>query len=358
MDKTVSEKKPIREYKKHQENLKCILQYSNASMIRGKDAEGYGCNFCPKRFPIPHDLKSHFLLEHNKVSLTKLPKFTDYLLKLDITHLKCRLCEKLFSSLDSFCTHLGNDHKKILHTDIKNEIIPFKFESETLQCAVCSAIFTNFKILQEHMHVHFSNYQCEVCCAGFISRRRLVGHQRRHGNTAAPCSHCAKVFSCDQKRRDHEQRIHLGLKKRNKCRFCDEKFADYWTKVDHMVKEHGLPRVVLKCQACDRTFENKRALTRHVKKDHLMERKHVCNVCDMRFYLKHRLKDHMLVHSGEKQFQCHVCSRWYATKKSVRQHLRSHADDRRHACTLCVQAFVQQNTLKNHMRAKHDEKLC
>ncbi|XP_014361210.1 protein suppressor of hairy wing isoform X6 [Papilio machaon] len=266
--------KPIREFKKHQENLRSILKYSNASMIRGKNSDGYSCNFCPKRFPQPRKLKSHFLEDHNDVLNIKLPKLTDCLLKVDITGLKCHLCDRIFVKLDQFTTHLS-DHGITIYTDVKNEIIPFKFDTELLKCALCDANFTTFKILQEHMHVHFSNYFCDVCSAGFITKRRLIGHKRRHGIGSFKCGYCEKIFICDSKRRDHEQRIHLGLNKRNKCKFCDDKFADYWTKVDHMVKKHNQPRMVLKCQACERTFENKRTLTRHIKKDHLMERKHM-----------------------------------------------------------------------------------
>lgn len=345
--------KPIREYQKHHENLRSILQYSNASMIRGKDSDGYSCTFCPQRFPQPKGLKTHFLKDHYDIQKIKLPKFTDCLLKLDITGLKCYLCFKIFDKLNLFIEHLSN-HGITINKDVKNEIIPFKFDSEILKCAVCDATFTTFKILQEHMNVHFSNYFCDICKSGFINKRRLVGHKRSHRTGTFKCGYCEKIFTCDSKRRDHEQRIHLGFK-RNKCKICDEKFADYWTKVDHMVKKHNQPRVMLKCQACERSFKNKRALTRHVNKDHLLERRHVCSVCDMRFYLKHRLKDHMLVHSGEKKFQCNVCSRWFATKNSVRQHLRSHVV-RKYACNTCGRSFLQQSTLKNHIKIKHGNK--
>ncbi|CAH2062243.1 unnamed protein product, partial [Iphiclides podalirius] len=345
--------KPIKEFKKHQENLKFILQYSNASLIRGKDSDGYGCNFCPKRFQLPRDLKAHSLHEHSDVQAIRLPKFTDYLLKLDITGLTCKICHGNFEMLDQFTTHLRDDHAKGMHTDVNSEIVPFRFDTDSLRCAACRAQFGSFKTLQQHMHVHYGNHICHTCNAGFATRRRLAGHERRHGAGCHRCGHCEKTFACEGRRRDHERRIHLGLKKRNKCQHCDERFADYWTKVDHMVRSHGVPRVTLNCLACERTFDNRRALTRHVKKDHLLEREHACDVCGMRFYLKHRLKDHMLVHTGEKRFQCNVCERWYATQKSLRQHLRTHADDRRHVCPVCGQAFVQRSTLANHIRAKH-----
>ncbi|XP_075989293.1 uncharacterized protein LOC142985169 isoform X11 [Anticarsia gemmatalis] len=340
--------------KRGSENLKLILENSNASLIRSKDSDGYGCNFCPKKFTEPDKLKTHSLEEHSNIQSLRMPKPFEYIIKLDITDLKCKICEEKFKKLDDFVTHLKEKHSKKITSDIK-DIIPFKFDTEELRCAICGTEYSTFKILQEHMHNHFRNYICDVCSAGFITNRLLVRHKSRHGKGEFKCGHCEKTFACDQKRRDHEQRMHLGLKKRNKCKLCDEKFDDYWTKMHHMVQKHGAPPISLKCTACDRTFTNRRSLARHVKKDHLMEREHVCSICDMQFFLKHYLDEHMRVHTGVKKFQCHVCTKHYASKKSLRQHLRSHADDRKFACSVCGLAFVQRSTLKSHMRAKHGE---
>lgn len=339
---------------KTSDDLKIILLNSNASLIRNKDSDGYGCNFCPKKFVDPKNLKAHSLEEHSNIQALRMPKPFQYLIKVDITDLKCNMCEKRILKLDDFAVHLKNVHNKKITTDL-SEILPFKFDTDELECAVCGTTYSTFKILQEHMHNHFRNHICDICNAGFVTRRLLLSHKRRHGKGEFKCGHCDKTFVCDQKRRDHEQRMHLGLKKRNKCKLCEEKFDDYWTKMHHMVQKHGAPPISLKCTACDRTFTNRRSLTRHVKKDHLMEREHVCNICDMQFFLKHYLVEHMRVHTGVKKFQCHVCTKHYATKKSLRQHLRSHADDRRFACAVCGLAFVQKCTLKSHMKAKHGE---
>lgn len=349
------EKSP-KETRRRSEDLKTILLYSNASLIRNKDSDGYGCNFCPKKFENPKNLKAHSLEEHSDIQALRMPKSFEYVIKVDITDLKCKICKKSLPKLYDLAAHLKTAHNKKITTDM-SEIIPFKFDTEEFHCAVCGTEYSTFKILQEHMHHHFRNHICEVCNAGFITRRLLICHKRRHAKGEFKCSQCDKTFICDQKRRDHEQRMHLGLKKRNKCKVCEEKFEDYWTKMHHMVQKHGAPPISLKCTACERIFTNRRSLARHVKKDHLMERQHVCTVCNMQFFLKHLLVEHMRVHTGIKKFQCHVCTKQYATKKSLRQHLRSHADDRRFACTLCNLAFVQKRTLKSHMKAKHGSSL-
>lgn len=343
---------PEKKSKSTSETLKIILKHSNANLIRKQDSDGYGCIFCPKKFTEPNKLKEHSNKEHSNVESLRMPRPFECVIKVDITDLECKICKMTFTKLDDLVTHLKEIHGKNVMTD-NTDIIPFKFVGEDLRCAICDARHSTFKVLQEHMHNHFRNYICDVCSSGFITKRLLVRHKSRHEQGEFKCGHCEKTFVRDQKRRDHEQRIHLGLKKRNRCKLCDEKFDDYWTKMHHMVDKHNAPPISLKCNACERTFTNRRSLARHVKKDHLMEREHVCTICDMQFFLKHYLEAHMRVHTGVKNFRCHVCMKHYASKKSLRQHLRAHANDRKYACNFCELAFVQRSTLKNHIKAKH-----
>ncbi|XP_052745813.1 uncharacterized protein LOC128199619 [Bicyclus anynana] len=349
----------LSETKKNQHNLRTILLNSNANPIRCKDSLGYGCAFCPDQFQAPTDLKKHFLDEHNNDRLIKVvaAKLFEHVVKLDITYLNCALCSKDIPKLDDLMAHLKNDHSKEIYVDIKNAIVPFKFDTPELRCAVCSAEYLNFKLLQEHMNSHFGNYICPVCGRGFMTERLLGTHVSRHKNGEHKCEDCGKVFGSKANLREHQKRTHLGLSKRNKCLICNERFLDYWKKVDHMVKMHGAPPVNIKCQACDRTFQNQRALSRHTKKDHLLERKHKCAECEMRFFSTSSLQRHMAKHTGLRQFRCDVCFKAYGRKNTLREHMRIHADDRRFACVHCGQAFVQKCSWRSHMRSKHGEEV-
>ncbi|XP_046975364.1 zinc finger protein 91-like [Vanessa cardui] len=340
-----SHKEPhLSESKKNQQNLKLILLNSNANPIRNKDSLGYGCAFCHEQFPEPTNLKKHFLDEHNSDRLIKFmsSKLFDHVVKLDITYLNCALCNKDISKLEDLMTHLKTEHGKEIHTDIKSSIVPFRFDTPELRCAVCSAEYLNFKLLQEHMNSHFGNHICPVCGGGFMTERLLGTHVRRHKTGEFKCDECEKVFGNKEKLKEHQKRTHLGLGKRNKCLVCNERFLDYWKKIDHMVKVHGAPPVVLKCHACERTFRNQRALARHTKKDHLLERKHKCEECEMRFFSKSSLQRHMAKHTGIREFRCDICFKAYGRKNTLREHMRIHADDRRFACSHCGQAFVQK----------------
>ncbi|XP_061385109.1 zinc finger protein 93-like isoform X4 [Danaus plexippus] len=356
--KLVSRKhRKLSDNKKNQENLTHILLNSNASPIRNKDSLGYGCAFCSEQFVDPKNLKRHFLSEHQSDRLIKLmsSKLFEHVVKLDITYLHCSLCDKKIPHLDELMAHLKTEHRKDLHTDIKSSIVPFSFDTPQLQCAVCKIEYSNFKLLQEHMNSHFGNHICAMCGGGFVTERLLTTHMKRHKTGEYKCEDCDKVFDNEEKIKEHQKRSHLGHNKRNKCLICEERFVDYWKKVEHMVEIHGAPPVVLKCQACDRTFRNQRALSRHTKKDHLMERKNKCPECDMRFFSKSSLQRHMAKHTGLRQFSCDVCFKSYGRKNTLREHMRIHADDRRFACIHCGQAFVQKCSWRSHMRSKHGD---
>ncbi|XP_059056417.1 zinc finger protein 93-like isoform X8 [Achroia grisella] len=355
--KVISKRRIYSDFYKNKQNILNVLLNSNANPIRSKDSYGYGCGFCLKKFPEPKTLKMHYHEEHNDDKLIKHTSHTFFesVVKLDITFLKCTLCDTDLKKLDELITHLNVEHKITMYTDVNSTIVPFKFDSDELRCALCEISYSSFKRMQEHMNSHFGYYVCEVCGAGFVTKRLLKKHEKRHENGEYKCEQCIKIFTSKLKRQEHLKRAHLGLDKRNICQYCPERFVDYWKKVHHMVKVHGQSPVVIKCKACDRTFDNQRSLSRHTRKDHLLERKHPCQECHMTFFSKSGLQKHMAKHTGLRQFKCEVCHKAYGRKNTLRQHMRIHANDRRFACTYCGQAFVQKCSWKSHMLSKHGE---
>ncbi|XP_037299020.1 zinc finger protein 729 isoform X3 [Manduca sexta] len=342
---------------KNRANLQNLLLYTNTNPIRFKDSRGYGCSFCPKYFSESAELKKHFLIEHNSDDLIKsvTKKYIEHVVKLDITHLNCALCDMDVPKMEDMVAHLKTVHNKEVYSDAKNQLLPFRFDTEQFQCAVCYVSFLTFKLLQEHMNVHYQNYVCKLCGAAFVMKRLYMSHVKRHGDGEYKCNICNKIFYTLQNKLMHVRSVHKGLDKRNKCKYCDERFRDYWKKIEHMIEKHGMPPVVLKCQACERTFKNQRLLRNHTKKYHLLERPHKCPECDMEFFGKSALEKHMPKHTGIKKYKCMVCLKSYVTKSTLTLHMRIHKDDRRYACSVCGQAFIQKCSWRGHMRSKHDK---
>ncbi|XP_028032227.1 zinc finger Y-chromosomal protein 2-like [Bombyx mandarina] len=266
----------VTEIQKLVEAIRVILLCSNATPIRKYGSIGYQCNFCDKEHDDPRDLKVHTLSTHKEADklkfLQKHRGINTLKVKLDATCLRCELCDTPSDDVEQLIDHLTLKHDKSFPSNLKNFIVPFKFETSQTICALCRTEFSNFKILLQHMNVHYRNHVCETCGNGFVNKRILQCHMYRHRTGEFSCSYCAKVFDTRIKQRDHERAIHICDNKRSKCGYCGEKFNDYTKKNEHEIKVHGAKPIVLKCSACEKTFDNQRSLSSHTKRYHLMER--------------------------------------------------------------------------------------
>lgn len=125
-------------------------------------------------------MKEHTLVLHesDKPDCLRILSLSKYIVYLDITDLECRLCNISIFNLKDLLYHLKVDHEEIIHTDIKNHIIPFSF-TNNLQCVVCSNSFVVFEDLLEHMSMHYQNYSCDLCeDTWFVNRSLLLDHKK------------------------------------------------------------------------------------------------------------------------------------------------------------------------------------
>lgn len=349
------EKTEVNEMNKHKDNIKTLLQNSNATIIKGFWGTGYSCNFCDEQREVPSELKGHNLEAHSNVGdeAIKVKYVSDLVIRLDITDLKCKLCNASLNSLEDFTAHLTKTHLKFIHTDVKNHIIPFKFNTDILQCCICKKEFKYFKLLSEHMSEHYRNYECSVCERAFINKQSMQTHSYRHNKGVFQCSHCPKVFDSRPKRSVHERVVHALSNKTRKCSLCSERFATKDLVQSHEVKAHGVEPTVFSCQACNKSYHSQSSLTTHRKRYHLMLRPHKCSYCEMAFFSKIELRSHTVTHTKSRDFKCDLCTKSFGTRCSLNQHVRGHLDDRRFKCDSCERTFVHRTAWKVHMRSKH-----
>ncbi|XP_060809087.1 zinc finger protein 729 isoform X3 [Amyelois transitella] len=350
----------INEIHKHKTNIKEIIMNSNATPIRGHAGIGYVCSFCPEQFPDPANLKTHTSLNHPDISKAYFMKETlfDFYVKLDITGLHCNICDGNIDTIDGLINHLAEEHCIKVYKGVTNRFLPFKFDTECLQCCICFNAFNKFKTLLSHVYTsHFRNYICDVCEAGFVNLRNLKGHKISHQIGSFKCDLCPKIYKTKSAKTMHEKLAHSNKNKLFKCGYCRETFKWFQTKEKHLADVHGVKSSGLKCHACDRTFSTRSSYTIHQKRDHLMHKPHACVRCDMKFSTTTELKNHMVSHTGVRSFKCEVCLKAYPRKKTLTEHMRIHNNDRRFKCEHCGQAFVQKCSWRSHMRSKHDETL-
>ncbi|XP_022819259.1 zinc finger protein 181-like isoform X3 [Spodoptera litura] len=341
---------------KFKENARTIIQCTNATPIKGHWGIGYSCLHCPYQSPDPTELKKHTLTTHfsNSDPIETVKYVSDMVLRIDITDLKCEICDLPMENLKDVMMHLKTNHNQPMHLDIPNHIIPFKFNDEFLQCALCSKQFDFFKHLSEHMTEHYSNYECTDCGKHFINKRALRTHIVRHQKGVFVCAFCPKIFDTRIKMKEHERVLHMKGSKTRKCGYCDEKFMDTVRKNDHEVKVHGAPIPQFCCKACGKNFDSQRSLKSHINHFHLLLRPHKCPECGKGFYNKNEMKRHIVKHTKLKEYQCQICSKYYVTRTSLRSHMKIHSGQSTYTCERCGDTFIQKKTWIQHV-TKHAE---
>ena len=60
------------------------------------------------------------------------------------------------------------------------------------------------------------------------------------------------------------------------------------------------------------------------------------------------LKQHVLVHTGEKPYLCSQCDNTFSTERDLKQHLLTHTGDEAYHCTYCEKSFSTNSNLKKH----------
>ncbi|XP_053614847.1 zinc finger protein 480-like [Plodia interpunctella] len=339
-------------------NAATLIQCSNITPFRSKSRSGFPCFYCSSTFDTLDKIREH-TLDHKKDDVTKI--LNRYgaecmVVYADVTDLKCTICNNKVPNLNELKSHLIKVHNKKIYTDYTDRVIPFKLANDNVyQCQSCGFNFETFGAIERHMNTHYRNYVCHECGAGFITKYRLKVHGKSmHAAGNFPCEVCKKVFTSQQKHKNHVDAVHKLLK-RFKCTKCPERFNEYFRRQKHMVEVHGVAPVFYKCNVCDKSFERRYTLSRHLKRDHLEERDYQCELCSYKCFTSNELRVHMVKHNGERIYECSVCKKSYARKKTLKEHMRIHNNDRRFACAVCGQAFVQKCSLKGHLKTHHHE---
>ncbi|XP_035454241.2 zinc finger protein 37 isoform X2 [Spodoptera frugiperda] len=350
-----SVKQEVIEMNKHKDNLKTILHYSNATVIKGYTGRGFYCNYCKEHRRLATDLKKHNLEAHSLVDdVIKAKYVSDLFIRLDITDLKCTICNLNVDKLEDLTAHLNKVHDKKFHPDIKNYFIPFVLDTDTMKCMICKKEFKHFKLLVEHMCEHYRNFECSVCDRPFINRQCRRTHMRRHKKGVFKCSHCPKVFPNRAYKSAHERVVHTMSSKSRKCSFCNERFGTTDLVQAHEVKKHGVKPLEFTCDACNKIYNSQGSLLRHRKNFHLMLRPHKCSYCEMAFFSKKDLESHTVTHTKIKNYKCKICPKSFGTKCCLTQHVRIHLDDRRFKCDVCGRTFLYMTSWKRHMMRIHN----
>ncbi|XP_069364333.1 zinc finger protein 652-like isoform X2 [Maniola hyperantus] len=265
------------------------------------------------------------------------------------TSYPCADCEQVFTNYTSRYEHILKHHK------------------EGYQCATCGK---KFHIKKSFLRVHIAKTlppeKCQIC--GAMVRCDLVTeHARRHARHDAgthECVPCRKRFANINSYKKHmtEAKAHLpNIQKKFECETCHKSFRTQLLYNCHMryTKIHAVVAAVYryKCSMCEKSYRNRAALRDHVNYVHLGKTQHKCTICDKALASPQCVARHMkLFHGGykcPKNKLCDTCGKAFASKKELREHELVHTGERPLKCDVCGDTFRQSGALYTHKRRVH-----
>ncbi|KAG6460260.1 hypothetical protein O3G_MSEX011869 [Manduca sexta] len=201
------------------------------------------------------------------------------------------------------------------------------------------------------------------------------------------CAYCKETFQKIEELRNHTRENHNGVdlidKKRMdknnlsvkmditdlKCSTCMASFDVITNLKKHLSKEHDVKfysdvhdyilefkltdSEMLNCALCNSTFETFKMLLQHMNGHY---RNYICEVCDLGFINKHRLKNHQRTHEIG-SFNCTFCDKVFSTRVRKMCHEKyTHNSGARYTtnCPHCDQSFTSYYQRNRHMFKEHN----
>lgn len=338
------------------QNAATFLEFTTVKPFFYQQAN-FKCFYCNEIFPevlsVLYHTASHTTPNRSSLLKQYLRK-GKRVIKVDISDLKCNICELKYSDLDGIRHHLINIHRKEFNAS-GNGLMAYDLSTKNglLSCHKCFKEFNSFFLLNRHMNVHFS-VVCETCGLGFMSHQRLINHRIVHDRGAHKCEKCLEIFPTKLKLRYHIFKKHevTNVKKLKplKCSQCLERFSEHYKKMTHLKEAHGIA-FSFECPTCKVVYSTRRALTEHTTKLHT--RRLECKVCGKCFGTTTLLKMHERGHTGERNFCCAICNKAYMHERTLRQHMRIHGPEWKFTCSECGNGFQNKNDYSKHMAQWH-----
>ncbi|XP_076288005.1 uncharacterized protein LOC143212765 isoform X8 [Lasioglossum baleicum] len=311
--------------------------------LRNDDNKVYACEECNICFPVIQMLKRHRNAVHDQAQ-----------------RYKCKVCFKICRSLVAFKMHVALEHKTE-EQDVKEEY------NLTYACNFCNYESTNKSTLHSHISRKHSSkclgrrknsyryttepeeYSCDVCEFKCQNRRRLKEHlERKHASEYKyDCEYCGKKFKVKG-----DMRLHVRFKHKEGpivCDVCGKTCSNSNSLYVHQKWAHFKPKY--ECEICKRRMVTQENLDQHILLQHERRESFVCEECGKSFTENHRLKQHMMTHTGDRPYACHICGKAFARRTAYRQHLLIHTGKRPYICDICGKTFTQKPGLICHRKS-------
>lgn len=310
-----------------------------------RPADERTCEFCGKLYKYRHYMLKHVQRTHAKVNpeLKNPPRK----LKKSVEDRTCDVCGKTYVDRKVMLTHKRRFHfKKDRDTTFKTEFNTIDGNNDSNQ-----QLQPDQTLPQQPMQpgALFCAYCDWTGSLGDLVKHRIAEHSHLK---EWKCDHCGKMFFTKASKEVH-QLVHTG-EKQHVCELCGGSFAIKSNLERHRRTHTG--EKPYKCTRCDKSFAQSSALILHGQ-THTKDRKFVCNVCGKSYHLQSTLRVHMKKHQPVDQWlKCSMCEKRFSDRKFLRQHMVVHTGERNHKCPICDKGFGRESSMRTHMKIHTGDK--
>eukprot|EP01083_Nonionella_stella_P010597 30155_1 len=192
-------------------------------------------------------------------------------------------------------------------------------------CDICSHSFVEKISLQRHIlaHQNIKQFECDICEQKFAQRSSLKIHiSTQHTNEKRYfCEFCNRGYFRKDCLTLHRNANHLntrnGSKQCSKLECMHRRFRTHEALAVHEKLHESTS--ALRCPMCNSPFANNLKLNKHRARCRNREVSYKCN-CGKSFVSKSDLKNHSIVHSGERKFACGMCDVKVFHQSSLSRH--------------------------------------
>lgn len=194
--------------------------------------------------------------------------------------------------------------------------------------------------------------RCTKCKIKFYTKKHFLNHN---------CKILSKLRSMANVKSTGRKTIKKNTIKKNvklvqprkviRCTKCNIKFYSRFHLQNHVCRQKIQKNIT--CKHCSKVFPNPHLKKKHELEVHSNLNPYTCDICSKTFIYPLSLESHKRTHFCAEPFKCTICDKLFKTRLLLSAHKLEHGVKHRHTCPLCDEGYDKYTKLKRHLKEVH-----